>query len=155
MYSSDTARASLLAALMLLFLWPAAQAQSVPLESGDAAKLGETPPDMYGGDALIFDQTDTTTGSGTLSQYNATNSQFDVILADDFTVPNGLTYDINTFVAAGFYSFGANTGDCERANVIVPSGRASVAPSMSVVRESSVRSSWTRLAVPVARSAST
>ena len=117
MYSSDTARASLLAALLLLVLWPAAQAQSI--EADGASKLDEAPPAQYGGDALIYDQTGSTTGSGTLAQYNATNSEFDVLLADDFTVPNGLTWEINTFVAAGFYSGGTDSGDCERANVIV------------------------------------
>lgn len=131
MYSSDTARASVLAALMLLFLWPAAQAQSVSptLGTADVKATDQTSDARLGGQIVLLDQTDDF-GSGFQSQFNASpaNASSDVTQADDFTIPNGLTWTIERIVQRGFYLGGATTGSCQRANVTIWSDNGMGAP---------------------------
>ena len=117
MYSSDTARASLLAALMLLFLWPAAQAQSLVTDGAAKGNMRDA-PSTFGGSDLLYDQTGSVP-SGVVVQYNAGNSDFDALAADDFTIPLGLTWTVDVVASTGFYTGPANTGDCQRANVIL------------------------------------
>lgn len=79
--------------------------------------LQRAPSFVRGGLETLFDQSDDFTG-GIVSQFNIDTPAFDVVNADDFTVPEGVTWTVQRVVADGFYSANSSgTPQCTSADI--------------------------------------
>jgi hypothetical protein len=114
----------LLMAVVLLGYWASpASAQSISDEGepgGTSVKELLSDLELRGGIDLLYDQVNTASTGGIVSQYNPEGSaaqNWDAIAADNFVVFEGTTWTVEQVFVRGFYSNDTPAGACEEAEV--------------------------------------
>jgi hypothetical protein len=100
---------------------PSASAQPTPIVEGTFPFAHRWLPAA----GALYDQTASSRESAITSQVDAIDSAYDVRAADDFVVPEGMTWVVDRVTVLGVYTGEAQEGDCETVQVAFRQGGSS------------------------------